>query len=70
MISMRISSGIQKDSIGLHVDFIRFCISILEDFYRTSSGNSMGTCMRILWEFKGMLKDFYMDSTWISMWNL
>jgi len=48
MISIRISSGIQKDSIGLHVDFIRFCISILEDFYRTSSRDSKELSMRIL----------------------
>ena len=70
MISIRISSGIQRGSIGLYVDIIKQSTSVLEDFYRTSSRNSMGTCIRILWEFKGMLKDFYMDSTWISMWNL
>ena len=57
MISIRISSGIQRDSIGLYVDIVKKSTSVLEDLYRTSSRNSMGTCIRILWEFKGMLKD-------------
>ena len=30
----------------------------------------MRTSIRILWESKGMLKDFYLDSTWLSVWNL
>ena len=62
--------GIQRDSIGLYLDIIKNSISVLEDFYRTSSGNSIGTCMIILWEFKGMLKDLDMDPTWTSIWNL
>ena len=50
MISIRISSGIQRDSIGLCVDIIKNSISVLEDFYRTSSRISMGTFIRILLE--------------------
>ena len=36
MLSMKISSGIQRDSTGLYVDLSEVSIRIPEDFYRTS----------------------------------
>ena len=86
VISMRILQGFQTILLNFYKDFYKdskgfdgismmILVGSLSGFWRISTGqafckNSTRISTMVPLGFKGVLKDFYMYSTWISMWHL